>query len=245
MQVRPVLFEGKAFEGMPDGVPQIQGFAYAMLQGVLTYDVLLNLYAFGHQGLEGGVVHVVQVETEKFGPMFVGADKSVFEHFRITGCQVLIVECAQEIGVYEHTVCWCKCSNFVFQSVEVDTRFSPDRSIDHGEQGGGDIDIGNAPFEGRGGESPQVGDHASTYVQHQGMSGTSVAAQVGPYLGQCVQCLVGVCGTDGDIVGFLQARSVLDEGQAESCRTLIGKDEQLVVGDAANGFRQVLFQTLG
>ena len=96
--------------------------------------------------------------------MLRGTDKTVLQHLGVPGEEVVGIEAAQELRFKKYTGGRCENTDFVLQPVEVDTRFASYGSIHHGQQGGGDIDIGNAPFEGRSGETTQVGHHAATQV---------------------------------------------------------------------------------
>ena len=52
--------------------------------------------------------------------------------------------------------------HLVFQSSEIDACLPADGGIDHGEQGGGDVDVIDAPLESGSGKAPEVGDHPSS-----------------------------------------------------------------------------------
>ena len=57
--------------------------------------------------------------------MFRGADKSVFQHFGITGEEVVCIEAAQELRFEEHRGGRGEDADFILQSVEVDARLPP------------------------------------------------------------------------------------------------------------------------
>ena len=93
--------------------------------------------------------------------MLFCADKAVFQHFRISGTDVLIVQCSQELCIQQYACGRCEDSYFIFQTVEVDACFSTDSGIHHGQQSGRDIDVRNASFKGGGSKSSKIGYHST------------------------------------------------------------------------------------
>ena len=88
----------------------------------------------------------------------------MLEHLGIAGKDVLAVEGAEELraeddrgGIVEHP-------DLILQSTEVDARLAADAGVDHGEQGGGDVDVLDAALESGCREAAQVGDHAAAYI---------------------------------------------------------------------------------
>ena len=227
---------------MSDGVPQVEGFADAVFVGVLLYDVLFDLYGASHQLLEAGVVGVAGVEVQQFCPMGNVAYQSVFQHFGIAGEEVVAVQRAQEFGFEQYILCRIESSDFIFQPVVVYACFASYGSIDHGEQCGGQVDVGYAPLERGGGKAPQVGYHASAKVDKQAVAGGSPAAECLPYGGKGVEILMQVFGGDGDFFGALQGGDVRKGRQAEPVGMLVGQDEKFVVGATLDGLFQIFPQ---
>ena len=158
--------ECKRLEGMTYGVAEVQGLADAVLQRILDDDTLLDSHAVGQHTLETGKVErfVDEIEMHQFCPHCLVGDESVFEHLGIAGENVLVVESAQELcteydrsGIVEHP-------DLVLQSTEIDACLAADAGVDHSEQGGGDVDVVDATFEGRCRKAAQIGHHAPAYI---------------------------------------------------------------------------------
>ncbi len=71
-------------------VSQVQGFAYALLVGVVCHDVPFDGYRLRHHVLQLAEVHVVQVEPDEFRPPARRADEPVLQHLGISRAQVLL-----------------------------------------------------------------------------------------------------------------------------------------------------------
>ena len=89
-------------------------------------------------------------------------------------------------------------ADLVFQSAEVDAGLAANGGIDHGQQGGGYINIMYAALEGGGGKASQVGYHAATEIDEQRVARGAHVLQLAPDVAQRVERLVLVGGTDGD-----------------------------------------------
>ena len=236
------LLQGEAFEGVPHRVSQVECLAYASFVGILCHDAFLDCHALAHHVAQVAVVDVVEVEIQQFPPMLRGADEAVLDHFGIAGADVFVVQRFQEFGADEHAFRRTEGSDFVLQPVEVDSRFPAYGRVDHGEQGGGDVDVGDAPFEGGGGKSSEVGDHASSEVHEQGMAGGSLASQFRPHGGECFEVLVFVRGADDDVRGPGHFGDPGHDRPALFLRGAVGEEEQFVVRATADGACQVVFQ---
>ena len=166
-----VFGQGKAFEGVAYGVPQVEGFADAMFVGVLLHNVFFYLHGAAYQWLEQGIVGLCGVEVQQGCPVGGVAYQAVLQHFCVAGEEVAAVQCAEECCFEQHGSGGIESAYFVFQPIEVDACFASHGGIHHGEEGGGQVDVGNAPLEGSGGKAPEVGDHASAQVDEQGVAG--------------------------------------------------------------------------
>ena len=91
----------------------------------------------------------------------------MFQHLGIAGKDILLVHGLEECRIQYHAVGIIEYTNLIFQSTEIEACLATYGGIDHGEQGGGDIDNGNAALESRGSKSTQVGHHASAQVDEQ------------------------------------------------------------------------------
>ena len=151
---------------MANGVAEVESLAEAVLQGILGDDALLDGHAVGQHTLEGGEVELLgaEIEIHQFCPHRLVGDESVLQHLGIAGEDVFAVEGAQELcvendrgGIVEHP-------DLILQSTEVDACLAADAGVDHGEQGGGDVDVVDAALEGGCCKAAQISHHATTYI---------------------------------------------------------------------------------
>ena len=77
------------------------------------------------------------------------------------------IEAAQKFCFKEYAGGRGEDADFILQPVEVDTCLASYGSIYHSQQGSRDIDISNAPLKCRGGETTQVGHHATSQIDKQ------------------------------------------------------------------------------
>ena len=133
---------------MADGVSEVEGLADALLVRVFLHDSLLDSHTGTYHLRELEKVGLLEVEVEKFGKDFLVADESVLEHLCIARADVLGIERLKEFGVEYHSVGSVEHADFVLQSVEVDSCLSAYAGIDHGEEGGGNVDVLDATLEG-------------------------------------------------------------------------------------------------
>ena len=195
-----------------------------------------------YSALQTGVVDVLQVEGHEFGPVAFGADESVFQHFGVSGADVLVVQCPQEFRVDKYACSRAECADFVFQAVEVDSRFPAHGRVHHGEQGGGDIDVAYASLEGGGGKAAKVGHHASSQVHQQGMAGGSSVSKHCPHSGEGFQVFVLIRRVDDDVRGTGHAGEFGHERPAFFLCDAVRQDEKFVMGTVADGSCKVFFQ---
>ena len=128
-----VTGEGKTFEGMTDGVSEIECLADTFLQRVFLHDSFFYGYTRSYHLSEMEQIGLLEIEVEKFRKDFLVADESVLQHFGIARTDVLGIECLEEFGVEYHGIGSIEHTDFVLQSVEVDTRLSSHAGIHHGE----------------------------------------------------------------------------------------------------------------
>ena len=134
--------------------------------------------------------------------MLLGADEAVLDHFGKAGAEVGHVEGAQELGTYDNGLGGVEGANFVLERVVVDAGLATYGCVDHGEQGGGDVDAADATLIGGCGKAAKVGDHAAAYIEQERVAGGAVGAQLVPHVGEGGQVLVVVACRDGDEVGM-------------------------------------------
>ena len=217
--------QGQAFKGVSYGVPEVQCLAQALLVGVLADDVFLHFHRAAYEAAQKGVVRLVGVKRQKVGPMPCVAYQAVLQHFGVAGIEVVGVEGVQKAGVDDHATGRGEHAYLVLQSVEVDARFPAYRGIDHCQQCGGHVDVGNAAFEGRGSHASQVGHHASADVDQEGVPAGSFVAQFLPYVAQTVEGLVFVSRSYIYRYASLQLLCLQCFGQAQLGGGVVGQDE--------------------
>ena len=76
----------------------------------------------------------------------------------------------QEIGVDNGLACFTEESYLVLETSVVEPGLASGCGIHHAEQGSGDIDADDAPFESGRCEASQVGQHASTEAEEYGLA---------------------------------------------------------------------------
>lgn len=241
---RTVFGQSQAFEGVADGVAQVERLADAVFLGVLLHDVLLDLYGAAHHVFQLSIVGLFGVEGQQFVEVPGSTDEAVLQHFGIAGEEVVCIEAAQELRFEQYTIGGSEGTDFVLQPVEVDARLSAYRGIDHGQQSGGDVDVGDAALEGGGGKTAEVGHHTASQVDEERVARGTLLAQCLPYVGQRLQCLVHVFGSDDDFLCLPHGWDVLDLGKAQAVGVFVGQDEKPVGGTFFNGLRQVAFKLL-
>ena len=109
--------------------------------------------------LKTGKLHTLLLSGVCFG---ISLYSYVLQHFSVTGQQVGHIEGFQKLAVNHYLIGRIEGADFILESVEVDTGFSTHGGINHGKQGGGDVDTSDTSFEGGCGKSSQVGHHASS-----------------------------------------------------------------------------------
>ena len=243
VQHRTPFGKGEAFEGVSHGVPQVQGFADAMFQRVLFYDVFLYLHGTSYHGLQQGIIYLLRIEGQQFRQMFRGTDEAVLQHLRIAGEEVMGIEAAQELGFQQHAGGRSKDADFILQTVEVDARLASHGSVDHGEQRSGNVDVGDAPLEGGSGKTAKVGHHATAQIDEQGVAAGPFLAQSLPYGSQRFHILVHIFCPDNNLFRFFQGGDTVQMRAAEAVGMLVGKDEKLVMGTLRYGMRQAVCQS--
>ena len=217
------MLHGKRLEGVPHGVPQVEGFAQSLLGGVFEDDALLHRYALGEERGNRGAKKTRNSRntrssrdsrrvSKECGPMLLVVKQPVLQHLGIAGEYVLRAEGTKELGIDDDALGIAEDANLVFQSAEVDTRLAAYAGIDHSQERGGDIDEPDAALEGRGSEASKVGHHAATQVDEQRMARSPMLLQLLPDMGERLQALVGVACRNDDGVGASHAVEVCDDG---------------------------------
>ena len=96
-----------------------------MFEGILFYNIFFHLYRLTYQLFESCIINTRGIEIEQFCPMCRIANQTMLQHFSISGEEIVCVQCAQEFSFNQYTVCRSESTDFIFQSVEVDSCFTP------------------------------------------------------------------------------------------------------------------------
>lgn len=139
--------------------------------------------------------------SEKRGSTRRRTDESVFEHLGKSRQEMFARKAGKKSSGYQHGFGRRKGSDFIFQTVEVNTGLSAHGSIDGPQERSGEVEIADTPLEGSGGKSTQVGNHASSEVYHDRTARGMTVAQRLPHRGKRLEGLMGIVGFDADKVG--------------------------------------------
>jgi hypothetical protein len=157
---------GDGFDGVASGVAEVEegavagGFAF-----VLGDDVGFDLDGAGDDG--GEVV---------WGAVFYGleelgvGDDGVFDDFGEAGVELAWGEGGEEVEVGKDGRWLVKGADEVFAFWEVDAGFSANGAIDHGEEGGGDLDVADAAEVDGSDEAGEVADDATAKGEDEGLA---------------------------------------------------------------------------
>ena len=124
--------EREALEGVPEGVPEVQGLSRAFFLGVLGYDALFYFYGIGENALQMLQVGGREVKVYQLRPVLFVGDESVFQHFGVARTQVGRIQCFEEIRVDDYVFRVAENANLIFQAAEIDARLSTYRGVHHG-----------------------------------------------------------------------------------------------------------------
>ena len=75
--------ERETFEGVPEGMSEVEGFANALLARVFGNDALLERNAFAHHFLQGGKVGLLPREIQMPCQHILAAEQGVLNHFGV------------------------------------------------------------------------------------------------------------------------------------------------------------------
>jgi len=130
MQHRMACFEGQAFDGMPGGVAEIQGFPDIGLQRIAGDKVILDFHGMADELPEFIVIGHVRVKTVQFREMRGTENQSVLYHFRKSRKEVHPVEGFQKRSMDQNGQRLPEGAYFILQPAEVDAGFPADRGVD-------------------------------------------------------------------------------------------------------------------
>ena len=150
LAVEEFAVAGGGFDGVAEGVAEVEDHAEAGLALVGGDDVCLDADAGGDDvgngfwvGGVGGVEDGVCVALEK-AEEFGRADDGSFDGFHEAGAELAGGQGAEEGGVGEDGERLVKAADEVFAGGEIDAGLAANRGVDLSEEGGGDLDEGDA-----------------------------------------------------------------------------------------------------
>lgn len=80
MVKRCVVCMTQGFQGMTEGVTEIEGFAYTLFARVSRHNLLFDGYAVRNERREGVYIHRIEVVLQEAGPEFRVGDEAGLEH---------------------------------------------------------------------------------------------------------------------------------------------------------------------
>ena len=164
--VEELFVVGGGFDGVADGVAEVEDHAEAGLFFVLAYYVGFDadgggyyvgegfdVGLFGEDG--GGVFFEV---SEEAGVV----DDAGFDGLVEAGAELRGGEGAEEVGVDVDGEGLVEAADEVFSGREIDAGLAADGGVDLGEEGAGDLDEGNSAHVDGGEEAGDVADDSAT-----------------------------------------------------------------------------------
>ena len=148
-----LAFQSQAFEGVTNGMTEVQSLSDALFSWVFLYNSLFDLDAFCNERAELTVVNLLEVKAEQLLPTLRVADEAVFEHLGIPAEQVLLVKRTKELARKNDRLCAVEDANFVLQTAEVDARLAAHTCVNLAQQGRWDVDVGEPSLESACGKS--------------------------------------------------------------------------------------------
>lgn len=238
-----VGFEGQAFDGMADGMPEVEGFADAFFPGVFFHDAL-----FDEQGRQDGRAPVDAVQGADPADLFplngIG-DEAVFDGLGEAAADFPGRQGAEEGRVDENREGVLKKADAVFELKKIDAQLSADGGVQLGQQGGGDLDEADAALEGGCAEAAHVADHAAAEVDQQRVAAGLLFHQLLPDEPAGVQVFVLFAGGRAQQGEGRPAQRRLQPRQAVPLGVLIDGDEKPGVRQARQKGRQPRIQRAG
>ncbi len=181
--VQELFVAGGRLDGVAEGMAEVEDHAEVGLFFIFVDDVGLDLDAVGDDAGEdggvagfGGVLMLFEV-GEEFGR----ADDAGFDGFVEAGDEFGFGKRGEEVDVGEDGARVVKGADEVFAGGEVDAGFAADGGVDLGEEGGGDLDVGDAAHVDGGEEAGDVADDAASEGEQEGVA---VGAVLGELLGE-------------------------------------------------------------
>src|ERR1019366_1218792 len=169
------------FESVTEGVPEIQDAAAAGLFLVARHDLGFDAHGFGNDVIEhvGGLSKDVSAALGEQAEERLTGDNAGLNDFVKAGMVFAGGEGGEHGGIDQRGERLVEAADQVLARDEVGTGLAADRSVDLGEEGGGDLNYGNAAHEDGGKETAEIGDDAAA-------DGDDEAGTVGAALGHLI-----------------------------------------------------------
>lgn len=246
--VQPVAVAHLGFDGVAEGVAEVEVGADAVLFFVLFDDMGFHLAAVldgvGQGALlllhDGG--HVLLEAGEEMDV----AEQGVFDDFGKAGGKFARGQGAEGGGVGDNGLGLVEGADHIFAEGVVDAGFAANGGIDLTEQGGGDLDEGDAALVGGGGKAGQIADDAATEGEEGGAAVGVVLQQAGVDVlqGFAVFVLLAV-GQDDAANGYAELPAGgFDGGEVEGGDGFVADDGGLVANVGADELGQMVQQAV-
>ena len=170
---------------MAEGVAEVQDHALAGFPLVRDDDGSLDR----HRGPDNMRQRLRLAGEDRVGIAFeevekvLASDDGSLDRLLQTGAQLAGRQCAQQAGIGEHRGWMVEAAEQVLSREEVDAGFAADGTVHLGEQGRGDLDIGDAAYVDGGKKAGDVANDAAAKGDQQRVP---VRARLCQLLGQCL-----------------------------------------------------------
>ena len=241
--MQPVAITHLGFDGVAKGVAEVEQGANALLFFVLLDDAGLHLAAVADGvGKGSGLLsHDAGHGVLEFGKEIHVTEQGVFDDFGQAGRKLARGKGLQGGGIGDDGLGLVKRADHVFAEQVVDAGFAAHGGIDLAEQGGGDLDEGDAALVGGGSKAGQIADYAAAEGEDDGAAVGMVLQQAGVDLleGFAVFVLFAVGQDDLANVDAELLAGCFDVGKIKRGNGLIADDGGFAVDMWADEFGQV------
>jgi hypothetical protein len=226
VEVASVGMDG--LDAVSDGVAEVEDFAEASFGFVLADDIGLDGAGAGDDGFEGSGAAFEDAGEVLFDSAEEGCvvNDAVFDDFGEAGDEFAVGKSFESVEIAEDEARLVEGADEVFSCGEVDSCFSADGAIDLGEEGGGDLDEGDAAEVGGSEEACEVTDDAAAEGDEGGFAFEPVLGEEVVAEFDLAEAFGAFAGGDGDGDGFdsVAAEGLLDLGCPEGFDLGIGDD---------------------
>lgn len=244
--VQPVAVAHLGFYGVAEGVAEVKESADALLFFILLDDAGFHLAAVADGvGKGGGLLpHDAGHGVLEFDKEIHVAEQGVFDDFSQAGGKFARGKGLQDGGIGDDGLGLVKRADHVFAERVVDAGFAAHGGIDLAEQGGGDLDEGDAALVGGGGKTGQIADYAAAEGEDGGVAVGMVLQQAGVDLleGFAVFVLFAVGQDDVATIDAELSAGCFDGGKIKRGNGLIADDGGFAGDMWADEFGQVAEQ---